>query len=120
VQRFLEMPILTCHPLHSPQFLSTKILPLPIKEWISQLYAECNIWLEENVGLYQNEEWSIASKKKVKEMLKSYEDYMYSEDLTHLLPKFIKYSNGLDAIRKESLKHSIPDLWEKLTPYMEE
>lgn len=117
VQRFLGMPILNCHPLHNPQFLSTKVLPLPVKKWISALYAECNVWMEENAYLYQDREWAEATIKHVKEILAAYEEHMNAEDLSHLLPKFITYTSGLDSIRKESFEHSIPELWEQLKPY---
>jgi MoaA/NifB/PqqE/SkfB family radical SAM enzyme len=117
VQRFLGMPILNCHPLHNPQFLSTKILPAPIKEWISELYAECNVWMEENAHLYLEKEWAEATIIHVKEILSAYEAHMQSEDLSNLLPKFMTYTKGLDSIRKESFEHSIPELWEKLKPY---
>lgn len=117
VQRFLGMPVLNCHPLHNPQFLSTKILPQPVKKWIEQLYAECNVWMEENAHLYLDPEWAEATIKHVKEILSAYKDHMNSEDLSHLLPKFLTYTNGLDSIRKEKFEHSIPELWEKLRPY---
>lgn len=117
IQRFLETPVITCHPLHNPAFLSSKVLPKEVKEWISGLYQDCNLWLEQNAHLYMDEEWADATKKKIRILLASYENHMNSEDWSHLLPKFFTYSNGLDSIRKESFERSIPDLWEKLKPY---
>lgn len=114
VQRFLGMPILNCHPLHNPQFLSTKILPLHVKDWIAKLYSDCNKWMEDNAHLYLEKEWAEATINHVKEILSAYESHMYSEDLSHLLPKFMTYTKGLDSIRKESFEHSIPELWKKL------
>ena len=117
VQRFLGMPILNCHPLHNPQFLSTKVLPLSVKKWISDLYAECNVWMEENAHLYQDAEWAEATIKHVKEILAAYEEHMNAEDLSHLLPKFMTYTKELDSIRKETFEHSIPELWDQLSSY---
>jgi hypothetical protein len=117
VQRFLAMPILNCHPLHNPQFLSSKILPKNVKDWIATLYSECNEWMEKNAHLYLEKEWADVTITHVKEILSAYESHMYSEDLSHLLPKFMTYTKRLDSMRKESFEHSIPELWEKLKPY---
>lgn len=117
VQRFLGMPVLNCHPLHNPQFLSPKVLPISVKLWIKDLYAECNVWMEENAHLYLEEEWAEATKNHVKEILAAYELHMFSEDYGHLFPKFLTYTKKLDSMRKESIEYAIPDLWEKMKAY---
>ena len=121
-KRFLKVnrgkhanPILTTHSLHKPHYLNVKILPksykIQVKEKFDRFLDSFPDWLKEQgfsdkqiLGLYP------ATKK----MLAGYVNYMNSEDWSYLIPKFWKYTQSLDSIRKQSIKTVMPELYQSL------
>jgi len=90
-------PIATLHPLHSPHFLNAKVLPLEAKIQVADKFSAAKF----------DEEYEPYARK----LLDQYCSFMFQEDYSYLLPKFWKYTNKLDVIRNQSLKESIPDLY---------
>jgi MoaA/NifB/PqqE/SkfB family radical SAM enzyme len=46
------------------------------------------------------------------ELWESFKKFIWSEDHQHLIPKFLKYTEGLDIIRNENTKETFPELSE--------
>lgn len=92
-------PVVTLHPLHSPHFLNAKVLPLDVKKEISKKFESYNF---------------TKHNDHARKLLQQYSNFMFQEDYSHLLEKFWEYNIKLDEIRGQSLKESIPELYELL------
>ena len=106
-----DKPLLTTHPLHNPDYLNVKMLPknykIQIKEKFDHFLTSFPDWLkEEGFSKKQSEKLHFTAQK----MLNGYVNYMNSEDWSHLVPKFWKYTHALDQIRKEKLQDVMPEL----------
>ena len=109
-------PILTLHSLHNPDFLNVKILPKAYKDQVREKF---NNFLSSLDSITKKEGYSGKESFKIQraseKLLKAYLNYMNSEDWSHLIPKFIKYTGSLDRMRKEQLKHIMPELYQSLS-----
>jgi sulfatase maturation enzyme AslB (radical SAM superfamily) len=92
-------PIATLHPLHSPDFLNVKVLPIKAKKAISKKFST-----------YRFKKNNIEAKK----LLQHYSNFMFSEDYSKRMYKFWEYNNKLDQIRNQRMKDFLPELEELL------
>ena len=116
-----EENVINFHALHNPHFLNVKILPHCYKQKVEQKILQFLSSLEEKLD---PQIYSPSASKKIifslNKSLKSYIRYMNSEDWSHLIPKFWNYTKKLDAIRKQSLKAVLPELFESLSLWMKQ
>lgn len=110
-------PLITAHLLHTPPFLSIKTLPKSYKEKVKEKFEG---FLRDFPGFLK--EMGFSSEKSTRlnlsahKLLSGYVNYMYSEDLSHFIPDFLKFTQDLDKIRGEKLSCVLPELWESLRP----
>ena len=107
--------ILNLHPLFNPSFLNVKILPKKSKDQIKEKFLNFLISLKDitaKEGYSQKD--SLKIQNLAKKMLHSYLNYMYAEDWSHIIPKFIKYTKSLDQIRKQKMELALPELYDSL------
>ena len=111
--------VINFHALHNPNFLNIKILPKSYKMKVEEKFNQFLFSLTEN--LEQAGYTKPISKKitfSLNKNLKSYINYMNSEDWSHLIPKFWYYTKKLDEIRKQKLQSAIPELFESISNWM--
>ncbi|MCZ0932321.1 MAG: twitch domain-containing radical SAM protein, partial [Oligoflexia bacterium] len=95
-----EDNVINFHALHNPNFLNVKILPQSYKRKVEERLSQFLSSLKENLQDYTQE----SSKKitfSLNKSLKSYICYMNSEDWSHLIPKFWRYTKKLDEFRSQ-------------------
>lgn len=109
-------PVLTLHPLHNPEFLNVKALPKTYKNQVKEKFDSFLLSLKDIVGEEgYSEKESIKIQLAAEKLLNSYADYMDSEDWSHLMPKFIKFTKSLDHLRKQKLKDVMPELYQSFS-----
>jgi sulfatase maturation enzyme AslB (radical SAM superfamily) len=111
-----EKPLLTPHPLHKPHHLCIQALPAQAKDYVTDLYEKKKREIADAIEASE----AVSDKKKACQsavnLLNHYEKFMRLKDLSHEMPRFWDYTYKLDQLRGESLKDSIPDLYELLAP----
>ena len=113
-------PLLTTHLLHTPDFLNIRLLPQSYKKLVENKFNSFFPWLEEwSRKSSLSEKKSEHLKKKAGELLGGYVKYMNSEDWTHLVPKFFKYTNRLDEIRREKMSDTVPELYSHVKNFVD-
>lgn len=95
-------PTPSYHILQGPEYHNIKVLPWTTKNWILEKYEE---WLEPYKRSHHNH------------TLKPILEFMMSEDKSNLLPKLKENTEILDKQRKQSMKDSIPWLYDVLQKY---
>ena len=109
-------PILNLHPLYIPDFLNVKVLPKTYKNQVKEKFHNFLLSLEDiNREEGYSEKESLKIQLATKKLLNSYVDYMDSEDWSHLLPKFMKFTKSLDQLRNQKLKDVMPELYQSLS-----
>jgi len=85
-----------------PTYLSVLILPNSLKNQVCEKIDDHikNFLIPNN-----------ASKRQLK-LWNSYKNFLLSEDNQHMIPNFLKYTEGLDKIRNENTKETFPELIE--------
>lgn len=109
-------PLVNFHPLYGPKWLSCRILPDGAKSAISARFSSR---ADELVSLAHdlysdNEHRRDIIIGGIRRHLDTYSRFMWQEDLSHLLPKFWKYTKSMDRIRGESIEDSLPEFAECL------
>ena len=108
-------PLITAHLLHKPNYLNVKMLPksykIQVEEKFDHFLDSFPDWLKEQ--RFSNKQ-ILKFHSVAKKMLNGYVNYMNSEDWSYLIPKFWKYTQSLDSIRKQSLKAVMPELYQSL------
>ena len=108
-------PIMTPHPLHGPQFLNMRALPLAIKDKIAQKFeTELPLIYDTIDANIRNNSRNHHSKRQAKLILDTYKDFMYAKDFSDKLYKFWEHTNRLDAIRGHYFKDYCPEMYEML------
>lgn len=87
-------PMPSYHLLHGPYFQNLTVLPLTVKQWITDQY---NTW-------YSQESWREPYRKHFAPIL----DFMMSQDNTHLLPQLKYNTSTLDRIRNQNVRNYLP------------
>jgi MoaA/NifB/PqqE/SkfB family radical SAM enzyme len=110
-------PLITPHPLHKPTHLNIQALPHEVKQKVAALYEEKKLEVADAIrsSSLKDKERAIASGTG---LMDKYLDFMWQKDLSREFGNFWDYTSRLDAIRKESLERSIPDLYRTLLPYL--
>ena len=96
INNFSEDSWLNFVQASTPEYLSITVLP----KWAKDIVANRLSW---NAPSY-----------KVQKNFNELVNYMYNEDNSHLLPKFIEYTQRLDNLRGENFKEVVPEfasLW---------
>ena len=83
------------HPLHSPDYYNVRNLPVEFKEEITEKYHRL---------LYHPDGDKLLG------MFDSVLSFMWKEDQSHLIPKFIEETERLDEIRNENFWEVFPEL----------
>ena len=96
------------HFLYNPKFLSVKCLPKELKEKASDEYTDLYKWLEQNFEHYTDALEKPNGIKKLRSLI----DFMWSEDLSHLLPLTNEYIRRLEVVRKLNFCEIFPELEE--------
>jgi len=112
-----DRPIITPHPLHSPDFLNIKIFPKHSKKYIENYFNECKLKFKDKIFSiqYENIDQSKKTYNYFCKILDTYVNYMNKDDYSVHLKKFWQYTNKLDEIRGESLREVSPITYELLT-----
>lgn len=110
--------IFSDHPLHNPSYLSAQILPLPVKHAIARKLTD---YVEQKTKfssayLQAHRDLALAN---VRAIIDANIRFMMSADKSHLLPKFLKYTERLDRARQNSFWPVFPELGKLLEPYRE-
>ena len=113
-QKFLKTKnYLRSHLVRNPSFLNVKILPIKYKNKIKDKFLNFLYGLKDFLRRQKtySEEQVIEAYNYYESELMGYLDFIFSEDCSHLLPKFLKYSSQLDKIRGEGLEELLPELY---------
>ena len=101
------------HFLYGPKFLSVKCLPKELKEKTSDEYIDFYKWLEQNFEHYTEALKRPTGIKKLQSLI----DFMWSEDLSYLLPRTIEYIKKLEEIRQLNFCEIFPELTDLYNNY---
>lgn len=93
---------ISVHPVHKPEYLNIKVLPLEIKKFIKKYFDNVKF---EKFNTYN------------KDLLDHYSNFMFQDDLSERLPDFFRFNNKLDILRDQYLKDYIPELYNLLKKY---
>ena len=116
-----EDNVINFHALHNPSFLNVKILPKSYKRKVEEKFNQFLSSFNENLD--QSAYTQESSKKilfSLNKTLKSYINYMNSEDWSHFIPKFWRYTKRLDEIREQKLQSAVPELFESVSDWMKQ
>jgi len=98
--------IIGLHFLYNPKFLSVMCLPKIFKEQTTDIYNDFYKWLEQNFEHYTEALEKPNGIQKLKSLIK----FMWSEDLSHLLPQTIEYIKKLEEVRELNFCKIFPEL----------
>ena len=99
--------------VHGPVYYKTQLLPVEVKNDVTNKINELIQWLESNPKLL----YEIDPGRMVIGHWKNAINLMHSTDETHGLAEFFDVNNRLDAMRSESFKDLFPDLYSRLQEY---
>lgn len=112
-------PILNTHPLHNPKFLNLKALPPLYKMKVEKRYSDYLLELEQWMQRQDYVPERIAFYKgAVEKLLAGYVTYMNESDWSPELEKFWYYTVELDRLRGQSLKETVPELYESVAKFL--
>ena len=83
-------------------------MPKELKEKASDEYTDLYKWLEQNFEHYTDALEKPNGIKKLRSLI----DFMWSEDLSHLLPLTNEYIKKLEVVRKLNFCEIFPELEE--------
>jgi sulfatase maturation enzyme AslB (radical SAM superfamily) len=95
-------PIITHHMCHSPKYFNVKVLPLELKQQVSEHYQEYKDWIVTT-------EFSDKVKDNFIKVLNGVEKFMMSEDYSEeWLSHFIDQTRKLDNVRNQNILDIVP------------
>lgn len=109
-------PILMDHPLHNPAHLSMQILPAAVKNTIAKKLLGFLDGKKSFASPFLSENFSLAQAN-LKAIIEGQVRFMLADDKSHLLPKFISYTDKLDQLRKNSFWQTFPEITQLLLAY---
>ncbi len=109
--------ILSDHPLHNPGYLSSRILPPQVKRVVAAKLLNYSEEKKSFASCHLEKHHEIA-RANVKSIIDANVNFMMSEDHSHLLPKFFKYTERLDKVRGNSFWQTFPELAALLEPFV--
>ena len=108
------------HPLHGPDFLCVKAMPLSAKRVITQKYEEwrekMNNWCD-SIDHYTDVQTQHGVKESVNAYVDNWIKFINQEDWSKHMYRFWEFTNGLDDIRDENFSEVFPELCELLKDY---
>lgn len=111
------------HPLHSPHYLSVKIMPQSAKKVITQKYLEweqkMHSWIDTIGEHYSSIQTSENLKEHISIYVKTWVDFINDGDKSLHMYEFWQFTNDLDEIRDEKFADVFPELSELLMDYAE-
>lgn len=128
-------PFANVHPIHKPNELSTRFLPLEVKDMVRDKWEAYRTNFKRNIAhtldYDKYAETSIRGTGKIKtanmfwavekmdKLIDSNIKFMYDEDwfTEENNKKFWEYNSGLDNIRNESMESKLPELYEAMKKY---
>ena len=101
--------IINPHTLYRPQYLSTKIYPVEVKEKIAEKLRAFYPWFREN-----NPETKVEEKATDRSIgrIENHIDFMMSEHHNQEIKEFWDVTRKLDEIRKENIEDCLPELYD--------
>lgn len=99
--------------VHTPLYYRTQLLPVEVKNDVTNKINELIEWLESNPELLND----LDPGKMVIGHWKNAINLMHSTDETEGLAEFFDVNNRLDNMRDESFKDVFPDLYSRLKEY---
>lgn len=106
-------PLVMAHPLHRPAYLSVHALPLSAKQRIIEKLSHLPDWI---ATFAEESRLSKPIRARLIEsgrtLVNGYIEFMQAADHSHLLPEFWEKTKRLDELRGQSLKVSLPELYE--------
>jgi len=96
----LRRPIITHHVAHGPKRTNIKLLPAEIKNNLAEFYKE---WITK----FENE-FDDHITTNAKQILNSILKFSNAEDLSHIVPEFVKFTKYLDYSRNQNILTIVP------------
>ena len=93
-------PIITHHVAHGPKRTNIKLLPIEIKNDLAEFYKE---WINK----FENE-FDEHITTNAKQILTSILKFANAEDLSHIVPEFVKFTKYLDQARNQNILTIVP------------
>jgi sulfatase maturation enzyme AslB (radical SAM superfamily) len=110
-------PYLSWHPLSGPPYLSAKILPPSLKYAVEARFREYLASYKEHLGSLGFAAGEADRCQQARSSyLQTYLDFMRSEDLSDLLPKFWEEMTVSDQHRRQDIRRILPEI---TTPILE-
>lgn len=94
-------PITSYHMCHGPKMYNVKCLPLEIKEQVTEYYNQHRQWIATT-------EFDDRIKRNFNDILDGVEKFMYKEDLSEFMPRFVKNTKKLDELRGQNILDIVP------------
>ena len=94
-------PVISYHMCHGPKMYNVKILPTEIKQQVTEHFEKYRNWIATS-------EFDDRVKKHYNIILDGVEKFMYKEDLSEFMPKFVKDNKKLDSIRGQNILDIVP------------
>lgn len=109
------------HGLHSPSYLSVKVLPPEAKKVVVEKYKEWGKkmveWIDSLPDDYSSKQNNKQLKNNIEHYVQSYINFITQEDWSKHLGGFWRYTNKIDEIRNENFAETFPELNKLLTEY---
>ena len=111
-----DSPLVFFHPLYGPKHLNARILPSDAKNAVSIYFAnrlpELEMLVDElySDNIPRREELKIG----IRRHLERWEQFMHHEDKSDMMPKFWRFTDGLDRLRSESMQECMPRFYDIL------
>jgi sulfatase maturation enzyme AslB (radical SAM superfamily) len=119
INGYTHKRIISTHPLHSPKYLSVKMLPAEVKEQIAEQFLELKKWFNEWIEVAElKEDLEKSYRSAINKIVDGYINFMNSEDLTEHFDKFCWSLNKLDILRSQSFEKSLPEFAKLIQPYI--
>lgn len=96
----LRRPIITHHVAHGPKRTNIKLLPAEIKTDLAKFYKEWIIKFEN--------EFDEHITTNAKQILNTILKFANAEDLSHIVPEFVKFTKYLDYSRNQNILTIVP------------
>ena len=108
------------HPLHGPDFLCVKTMPLSAKKYVTQKYYEWRDKMIEwcdSIDEYSGKRKPEDIKEAVIKFVDRWVEFINQEDWSHRVWKFWEYTNDLDNVRGENFQEVFPELAKIMNDY---
>jgi sulfatase maturation enzyme AslB (radical SAM superfamily) len=109
---YFHKKVISTHPVHKPEHLSTQVFPVEIKKRIESILLSQLVSLKNEVreieGISDNLRETYS--KNLDEMFMGHISFMNREDHSREFNNFLKITKDLDELRGQSLESSVKEL----------